>query len=55
MRFLFISLLLVQFGFSAGQIGDPAADFTLSDVPGQSYSLSDYRDKVVILFFAGWS
>ena len=33
----------------------PAADFTLTDLQGESHSLSDYRGKVVLLnFWAPW-
>ncbi len=35
--------------------GDAAIDFTLKDVMGQEYSLSDYKGKVVVLnYFATW-
>lgn len=35
--------------------GDEAIDFTLQDINGKTYSLSDYRGKVVVLnFFATW-
>jgi hypothetical protein len=37
------------------RIGDPAPDFTLEDVNGDFYTLSDYLGKVVFLaFFASW-
>lgn len=35
--------------------GDAAIDFTLKDVAGQEYSLSDFKGKVVVLnYFATW-
>jgi cytochrome oxidase Cu insertion factor (SCO1/SenC/PrrC family) len=34
--------------------GDPAPDFTLSDVRGNSFTLSSYRGKVVLLAFVGY-
>ena len=33
--------------------GDPAPDFTLQDVNGTSYTLSDYRGQVVLLALIG--
>ncbi|TCO06026.1 peroxiredoxin [Natronoflexus pectinivorans] len=35
------------------EIGDPAIDFTLPDLDGNSYSLSDFRGKYVLLGFWG--
>lgn len=32
-------------------VGDLASDFTLTDIDGNSFSLSDYRGKVVIIDF----
>ena len=34
--------------------GDPAPDFTLPDVNGTSYRLSDYRGRVVLLALIGY-
>lgn len=40
---------------SGGKIGKPAADFVLTSVDGQTVSLKNYRDKVVLLnFWATW-
>jgi cytochrome oxidase Cu insertion factor (SCO1/SenC/PrrC family) len=33
--------------------GDPAPDFTLNDVNGVPYTLSDYRGQVVLLALIG--
>ena len=38
----------------AVQVGDTAPDFTLLDPDGQSYTLSAYRGKVVVLAFIGY-
>jgi hypothetical protein len=35
--------------FAAPQPGDPAPNFTLTDVGGQSHSLADYKGKYVVL------
>jgi peroxiredoxin Q/BCP len=32
-------------------VGDPAPDFSLPDQDGKSVKLSDYRGKIVVLFF----
>ncbi len=41
--------------YAAFGIGLPAFDFTLQDANGQSYSLSDFRGKIVLLdFWASW-
>ncbi|KXB06378.1 hypothetical protein AKJ53_00450 [candidate division MSBL1 archaeon SCGC-AAA382F02] len=37
------------------KVGESAPDFTLTDIDGNTFSLSDYRDNVVILdFMATW-
>ena len=38
----------------AVEVGDEAPDFTLLDPDGQSYTLSAYRGKVVVLAFIGY-
>ncbi len=52
--FAFASVLLIAgLGFSGGDLVDKAApDFTLKDVYGKEYKLSDYRGKVVVLEWA---
>lgn len=42
-------------GFSALQVGDPAAEFTLQDLDGNSYTLGDLRGQPIIInFWATW-
>ncbi len=48
--FLFIFILSVF----AVNIGETAPDFTLKQYQGENVTLSDYRGKVVYLFFFGW-
>ena len=48
---------ILQKAKSAGRLlpGQPAVDFTLSDVEGNNYSLSDFKGKVLYLdFWATW-
>jgi hypothetical protein len=37
-----------------GEVGGPAPDFTLDAYGGGTYTLSDFRGKVVMLFVVGW-
>ena len=37
-----------------GEVGGPAPDFTLNAYGGGSYTLSDYQDKVVMMFVVGY-
>ena len=36
-------------GFGAAQVGQPAPDFTATDINGKTYHLSDFKGKIVIL------
>lgn len=38
----------------ASEVGDTAPDFTLDDINGTTYTLSDYQGKVVLLGFFGY-
>ncbi len=50
-----LSLLQTVPVFAVGQVGEPAADFTLQDSnPGDWHTLSDYRGNVVVLFMIGY-
>jgi len=56
-----LTLVLSVTGCSAGseslgaRVGEPAPDFQLSDLDGQSVSLSDFRGKPVLInFWATW-
>ncbi|WP_455278377.1 peroxiredoxin family protein [[Eubacterium] cellulosolvens] len=54
-RFLQITLILCLFATTINQVecNDKAQDFQLKDIDGNTFSLSDFRGKVVILeFFA---
>ena len=37
-----------------GEVGGPAPDWTLDAYGGGTYTLSDYRDKVVMMFVVGY-
>src|SRR5512135_2376684 len=45
-------LALFAFGgiaFAAAQVGQPAPDFTGTDINGKAHSLSEYKGKIVVL------
>ena len=48
---LFVALLTVQANRlpAAAVVGQLAPDFTLTNITGQTHSLSDYRGKIVVL------
>ncbi len=50
--FLLVLILLAGQGYAL-QVGDPAPDFTLMDIDGFEYTLSDHAGKVVFLNFMG--
>jgi cytochrome oxidase Cu insertion factor (SCO1/SenC/PrrC family) len=51
-----LSVLLALAAPAAAQlpVGADAPDFTLQDTQGVPYTLSDYTDQVVVLFFVGY-
>ena len=49
MKALFAAILFAAGSASAGTVGQPAPDFTLSDVAGKPVKLSDYRGSYVVL------
>jgi len=57
---LFLLLTVLALGLSRAQRGsiiegDPVPNFSLTSFDGQTYTLTDYRDKVVVLnFWASW-
>ncbi|MFC1856279.1 TlpA family protein disulfide reductase [Thermodesulfobacteriota bacterium] len=58
--FVFVTLLILTFTNSDSYAislkqGDAAPDFTLNDIYGKSYTLSDFKGKVVfVTFWATW-
>ncbi|MBC8424405.1 hypothetical protein H8E07_09800 [bacterium] len=50
---LLLALSLPAAALATGQVGEPAADFTLNAVQGGSYTFSDYDGQVRFLFFFG--
>ncbi len=51
----FLSVILGFLVFSsasgAGVVGESAPDFSLEDFDGNTHTLSDFRDKTVVLLF----
>lgn len=43
------TLFLTAFRATAAEVGQPAPDFTLTDITGQTHRLSDFRGKTVVL------
>ena len=53
--FIVMMVLLVPMtALAAGQIGEPAANFTLNDTNGLNHILSDHLGEVVYLFMVGY-
>jgi peroxiredoxin len=61
-KFLFILLLVmllmphntVAFFKGKAEVGQTAPDFILKDIDGNTHRLSDYRGKIVMIYFAMW-
>lgn len=49
-----LALLLTASAFALGE-GDPAPDWTLTDLEGVDHTLSEYQGKVVFLNIMGYS
>lgn len=54
-----LAIMLLTSGLSLavpgpGEVGGPAPDFTLDAHQGGTYTLSDYLDKVVMMFVVGY-
>ena len=43
-----------QAGPGVGEVGSPAADWTLKEYLGENHTLSDYQGKVVFMFVVGY-
>jgi len=57
-KFLPIVLLVIiipTMAFSVVNVGDEAPDFTLRTPAGDSVKLSDFSDRIVVLFFLGYN
>ena len=56
----FVSLSMIMLGFYSAiaqypGVGDPAPDFTHQSLDHGQITLSNYRGKVVMLYFIGYS
>ena len=54
-----LALLVLSTGFAAaapgsGEVGSPAPDWTLNAFGGGTHTLSDYQNKVVMMFVVGY-
>jgi len=47
--FILASTFVTNSGGAAVRIGEPAPDFVLSDIGGQTHRLSDYKNQIVVL------
>jgi peroxiredoxin len=52
---MIFGLFLVTFTGMAQDVGDEAPDFSLTTLNGNSFTLSNYRGKVVFIFFFGYA
>ena len=54
-----LALLLVPLfagaALATGQVGEPAADFTLQATDGTWYTLSDFSGQIVFLYMIGYN
>lgn len=48
-------MLIISFRAVSQNVGDTAPDFSLADLSGNTVKLSDYKGKVVALFFFGYA
>jgi peroxiredoxin len=51
---LVMALSLPAIAMAAGQVGEPAADFSLPAAQGGTYTFSDHDGQVRFLFFFGY-
>jgi hypothetical protein len=49
-----LALGLVSVALATGQVGEPAADFSLQDTEGITHTLSGEQGRVVVLFMMGY-
>ena len=47
--------LLAGTALATGQVGEPAADFTLQATDGTWYTLSDFGGQIVFLYMIGYN
>jgi len=52
--YLFVILSITSVAFAA-DVGDPAPDFTLSKLGGGDFTLSDYKGKIIYIFWFGYN